>query len=57
MDNHPSHHSKQITEYVEERDGDILFTPPTSSYFNPIETIWSWIKNKWRNALVDLNGD
>ena len=57
MDNHPSHHSKHITEYIEERDGECLFMPPTSSYFNPIETIWSYIKFKWRNKLTDLNGE
>ena len=25
-----------------------------SSYFNPIETIWSWVKSKWRNRLLQL---
>jgi hypothetical protein len=25
-----------------------------SSYFNPIETIWSWVKSKWRNSLLQL---
>ena len=44
MDNHAAHHSKFITEFIEEREGILLFMPPTSSYFNPIETIWSWVK-------------
>jgi transposase len=25
-----------------------------SSYFNPIETVWSWVKSKWRNTLLQL---
>ena len=31
-----------------------------SSYFNPIETMWAWIKAKWRKKLVepkDFNPD
>jgi transposase len=24
-----------------------------SSYFNPIETMWAWIKAKWRSKLVE----
>ena len=56
MDNHPSHHSKVVNAFVENHGGKILFMPPISSYFNPIETIWSWLKGKWRNELIKLNG-
>ena len=56
MDNHAAHHSKFITEFIEEREGILLFMPSTSSYFNPIETIWSWVKQKWRKELINLNG-
>ena len=31
-----------------------VYLPPCSSYFNPIETIWSWVKAKWRNSLLQL---
>jgi len=44
MDNHPAHHSHLIREYLEAIEAKILFLPPSSSYFNPIETIWSWLK-------------
>ena len=30
------------------------FLPPCSSYFNPIETVWSWVKEKWKNSLLQL---
>jgi hypothetical protein len=30
------------------------FLPPCSSYFNPIETIWSWVKARWKNSLLQL---
>jgi transposase len=31
------------------------YLPPCSSYFNPIETIWSWVKAKWKNSLLYLS--
>ena len=44
MDNHKSHHSKIILNFIEKYGGIVLFMPAISSYFNPIETIWSWVK-------------
>ena len=44
LDNHRAHHSKIITNLIEKYGAYTLFLPPTSSYFNPIETIWSWLK-------------
>ena len=44
MDNHKAHHNKEILEYIKQKGGEVLFMPPSSSYFNPIETIWSWLK-------------
>ena len=52
MDNHRAHHSIIIKELINKFGSQILFLPPTSSYFNPIETIWSWVKSKWRIELV-----
>ena len=54
MDNHPAHHSNVVKTFIENHGGKILFMPPISSYFNPIETIWSWLKGKWRNELIKL---
>jgi transposase len=56
MDNHASHHSNQVLAYLEKHGAIVLFMPPLSSYFNPIETVWSFVKQKWRNELVKLLG-
>ena len=54
MDNHRAHWSEQIQEFLTENGATPAFLPPCSSYFNPIETIWSWVKCKWRNSLLQL---
>ena len=46
MDNHPAHHSKVVNAFIENHGGKILFMPPISSYFNPIETILTYDKYK-----------
>ena len=54
MDNHRAHWSEQIQDFLENNGATPLYLPPCSSYFNPIETIWSWVKAKWRNSLLQL---
>jgi transposase len=54
MDNHRAHWSEKIQEFLETNGATPAFLPPCSSYFNPIETIWSWVKCKWRNSLLQL---
>ena len=54
MDNHRSHWSEQIQDFLENIEAKPEYLPPCSSYFNPIETIWSWVKAKWRNSLLQL---
>ena len=54
MDNHGAHKSNNVKEFLESRGAIIEFLPPNSSYFNPIETIWSWVKGKWRNKLLQI---
>ena len=44
MDNHAAHHSYMVDEILSKYGAILLFLPPSSSYFNPIETIWSWVK-------------
>ena len=56
MDNHAAHHSKVVEAFIKKHKGLTLFMPPISSYFNPIETVWSWLKGKWRNELIKLQG-
>ena len=54
MDNHRAHWSEKIQEFLETNGATPAFLPPCSSYFNPIETIWSWVKAKWKNSLLQL---
>ena len=54
MDNHRAHWSEQIQDFLENNGAKPEYLPPCSSYFNPIETIWSWVKAKWRNSLLQL---
>ena len=60
MDNHRAHGANIVREFLEEQGALIEFLPPCSSYFNPIETVWSWVKAKWKNSLLqakDLKED
>ena len=54
MDNHRAHWSEQIQDFLENSGAKPEYLPPCSSYFNPIETIWSWVKAKWKNSLLQL---
>ena len=54
MDNHAAHASLEVQNFLESKGIKVLFLPPCSSYFNPIETIWSWVKGKWRNSLLQV---
>lgn len=47
MDNARIHHSKMIKEYCNENDYDILFSPPYSPWFNPIEFCFSIVKRHY----------
>jgi transposase len=48
MDNVSFHHSKVISEYVKSVGAFILFTPPYSPWFNPIEMCFSIVKKHFR---------
>lgn len=45
LDNHSSHRSMRTQSAVAETGAKILFLPPYSSELNPIEQLWSVIKN------------
>lgn len=44
MDNLPAHKTKNIRKYIEECGAKLLYLPPYSPDFNPIENMWSKIK-------------
>ena len=51
MDNHPSHHSHALTDFLRMCKAEPLFLPPATSWFNPVETVFADIKRKYRNSI------
>lgn len=52
MDNMRSHHVKAVKEVIEEAGIILLYLPPYSPDFNPIENMWSKIKAILRKLKV-----
>ena len=57
MDNVAFHKSKLVKEYVESMKSSILYVPPYSPEFNPIELAFSKIKTVYRKLCLDSNTD
>ena len=51
MDNAAFHRKVQLRELSKIADCEVLFLPPYSPDLNPIEKLWSTIKNKLRKIL------
>lgn len=45
MDNVNFHKSESVRQYIEERGAKLMFLPPYSPDFSPIENMWSKIKS------------
>ncbi len=55
LDNVSFHHSKIIKNYALSKHWNLLYIPPYSPWFNPIENVFSVIKNHYRkNKDIDL---
>lgn len=52
MDNLPTHKVRGVIEAVAERDARLLFLPPYSPDLNPIEMVFSKIKNELRRRKL-----
>lgn len=52
MDNMRTHHSNVVKKVIEEYKINVLFLPPYSPDFNPIEKMWSKIKSVLRNLKI-----
>ena len=52
LDNHRAHHSKLVTDWLQEKQYVISFLPPYSSELNPIETVWCLMKHEWGKRLL-----
>lgn len=48
LDNARIHHGHALKEAVEQAGHCLLYLPPYSPDFNPIEMVWSWLKAKVR---------
>ena len=51
MDNAPFHKRAAVIRLLEDEGHTVLWLPPYSPDFNPIEKVWAWMKslrNKWR---------
>lgn len=44
MDNMRTHHSKAVKKVIDELKINVIYLPPYSPDFNPIENMWSKIK-------------
>lgn len=49
IDNASWHKTKKVQEYCEKNNITLLFLPPYSPEFNPIERVWSFLKSKVKN--------
>lgn len=45
MDNLSAHKSARVRSQIEKAGGEVLFTPPYSPEFNPIEETWAKLKD------------
>lgn len=49
MDNLGAHRTDEVRRLIEEAGAKLVFQPPYSPEFNPIELAWAWVKN-WLRA-------
>ena len=52
LDNHLAHKAATVKRLLEELGCELLFLPPASSIFNPIEVYWAHVKRQWRQSLL-----
>ncbi|UCE58902.1 MAG: transposase [Phycisphaerales bacterium] len=55
MDNLSSHKTTGVREAIEAVDASLLYLPPYSPDFNPIEAMWSKAKQSLRGAAARTN--
>jgi transposase len=53
LDNLSAHRNEKVIKKLKEFGVNLLFLPVATSFFNPIETIWAWIKLQWKKKLLD----
>ena len=53
LDNHKAHKGKELKNICADNNVELLFLPPISSTLNPVERLWSWVKFKFSEHLID----
>lgn len=53
LDNHTSHHTKQVTEMAKNLNFELLFLPPYSPELNSIEALWGIVKRMVKKTLIE----
>ena len=53
LDNHASHHTKQVTEMARNLNFELLFLPPYSPELNSIEALWGIVKRLVKKTLIE----
>ena len=54
IDNHKSHYIERAA--FADQNIEPLFLPRNASFMNPIERIWSVVKNQWAKRLLSTGG-
>lgn len=52
LDNLRVHYTAEVTEYASTHNIRLIYLPPYSSEFNPIELLWAFAKRKFRQEIV-----
>ena len=55
LDNHRAHHVNEVTDLLRSKGAETLFLPPATSILNPIEVLWSVVKQRWRKLLASTS--
>jgi transposase len=56
-DNHTSHHSHVVQNFITRSGFRMIFTPAMSCALNPIEHFWSTVKTLWSKQMSKLSTD